>query len=134
MKQNASQKSFLKMIKSKGAASFIKWKLSIKLGQLFSSMRNNNNKQIVPDTGTLDYSTLLERSRAVDFAGLFRCIIQVQKAGAISILKASMGSSACSCVRGGLLMCAFPAPKLGMLPPTRLRSGAVDEVANNSRI
>ena len=51
MKQNASQKSFLKMIKSKGAASFIKWKLSIKLGQLFSSGGTINNKQIVLTLG-----------------------------------------------------------------------------------
>jgi hypothetical protein len=35
----------------------------------------------------------LERSKAVDFVGLFRFIIQVQRAGAISILKASMSAA-----------------------------------------
>jgi len=35
-------------------------------------------------------SRLLERSKAIDFVGLFRFTIQVQNAGAILILKASI--------------------------------------------
>jgi len=43
--------------------------------------------------GVVRLPTLSERSRAVDSAGLFRCIVQVQKAGAIAALKARIAAA-----------------------------------------
>jgi len=56
----------------------------------------------------------LERSKAVDFVGLFRFTIQVQNAGAILILKASM--TPCS---GSLTMSLTKKPKATKKPATK---------------
>jgi len=56
----------------------------------------------------------LERSKAVDFVGLFRFTIQVQNAGAILILKASMTPRL-----GTLTMSLTKKPKATKKPATK---------------
>ena len=61
-------------------------------------------------------STLSERSIAVDFAGLFRCIIQVQKAGAIAALKARIAAALALAQQAAAAIEMHGRQKAGRLP------------------